>query len=91
MLCICEDRDYGNFLVFSAMNWAVRDRFLSVPVLEWVGVVNQIFSDSCSNPNLIARTMAQSAERLVQRKVVHAADVAEALKTGIGFLGEIKL
>ena len=69
----------------------VRDRFLSVPPLEWVNVVKQIFSDSCSNPNLIARTMTQSAEQLVQRKVVRAEDVSGLLKTGIGFLSQIKL
>ena len=69
----------------------VRDRFLSVPPLEWVNVVKQVFSDSCSNPNLIARTMTQSAERLVQRKIVSADDVSGLLQTGIGFLGQIKL
>ncbi|WP_448329409.1 type IV pilus twitching motility protein PilT [Sulfitobacter sp. M13] len=69
----------------------VRDRFLSVPPLEWVNVVKQVFSDSCSNPNLIARTMTQSAERLVQRKTVRAEDVSGILQTGIGFLGQIKL
>lgn len=69
----------------------VRDRFLSVPPLDWVNVVKQIFSDSCSNPNLIARTMKQSAEDLVQRKVVRAADLSGILQTGIGFLGQIKL
>ena len=69
----------------------VRDRFLSVPPLEWVNVVKQVFSDSCSNPNLVARTMTQSAEKLVQRKIVKVEDVSGILQAGIGFLGQIKL
>lgn len=69
----------------------VRDRFLSVPPLEWVNVVRQIFSDSCADSNLVARTMTQSAERLVQAKVVKAGDLAGLLPRGIGFLGQIEL
>ena len=65
----------------------VRDRFLSVPPLEWVNVVKQVFSDSCSNPNLVARTMTQSAEKLVQHRIVRVEDVADILRAGIGFLG----
>ena len=76
------------YLVFDR---AVRDRFLSVPVLEWVGVVNQIFSDSCSNPNLIARTMTQSAERLVQARKVRAEDVSGFRSAGIELLGQLRL
>ena len=63
----------------------VRDRFLSVPPLEWVNVVKQIFSDSCTNPNLIARTMTQSAEHLVQHKIVRVEDVAGILRSVSGF------
>lgn len=69
----------------------IRDRFLNVPTLEWVNVVKQVFSDSCSDPNIVARTMTQSAERLVRDKVVKAGDVAGLLQADIGFLGEIKL
>ena len=63
----------------------VRDRFLSVPPLEWVNVVKQIFCESCSNPNLVARTMTQSAEHLVQRKIVRVEDVAGILRSVPGF------
>ena len=63
----------------------VRGRFLSVPPLEWVNVVKQIFLDSCSNPNLIARTMTQSAEHLVQHKIVRVEDVAGILRSVSGF------
>ncbi|MGB3247093.1 MAG: ATPase, T2SS/T4P/T4SS family, partial [Sulfitobacter sp.] len=76
------------YLVFDQ---TVRDRFLSVHPLEWGNVVKQVFSDSCSNPKLIARTMAQSAEQLVQRKIVRAEEVTGTLQAGIGFLGQIKL
>jgi defect-in-organelle-trafficking protein DotB len=69
----------------------VRDRFLSVPPLDWVNVINQIFCESCSNPNLIARTMTQSAEHLVQRRIVNAEDVSDIQRTGIGFPAQIKL
>lgn len=69
----------------------VRDRFLNVPPFEWVNVVNRMFSDSCSDSSLVARTMTQSAERLVQDKVVNASDLAGLLPRGIGFLGQIKL
>ena len=51
----------------------------------------EVFSDSCSNPKLIARTMAQSAEQLVQRKIVRAEDVSDIQRTGIGLLGQMKL
>ena len=76
------------YLVFDR---SVRDRFLNVPSLEWVNVVKQVFSDSCSDSSLIARTMTQSAERLVQDKVVRVADVSELMPSGIGFLGDTKL
>jgi defect-in-organelle-trafficking protein DotB len=69
----------------------IRDRFLSVPAIEWVNVVKQVFAESCSNPNIVARTMTQSAKRLVKAKIVRAADVAGLLQTGIGFLGQIRL
>jgi len=72
------------YLVFDQ---SVRDWFLSVPPLDWVNVVKQIFSESCSNPNLVARTMTQSAEELVQRRIVKAEDVAGILRAGIGFVG----
>jgi len=69
----------------------IRDRFLNVQALEWGNVVKQVFADSCSNPNIVARTMTQSAERLVKNKIVRAGDVAGVVQTGIGFLGQIKL
>lgn len=76
------------YLVFDRQ---VRERFLNVPPLEWVNVVKRVFSDSCSDSSIVARTMTQSAERLVQDKIVKAADVSGLLPSGIGFLGEIKL
>ena len=76
------------YLVFDQ---AVRDRFLNVPPLEWVNVVKQVFNDSLKDPNIVARTMSQSAERLVCEKRVPSQDVVGFMKTGIGFLGEIKL
>jgi defect-in-organelle-trafficking protein DotB len=69
----------------------VRDRFLSVPPLKWVNVVRQVFSDSCSDSSLVARTMTQSAERLVQEKIVNAGELSRLLPRGIGFLGEIQV
>ncbi|MDA8587240.1 ATPase, T2SS/T4P/T4SS family [Rhodobacteraceae bacterium] len=76
------------YLVFDQ---TVRDRFLKVPPLDWVGVVNDVFQDSLSDPSIVARTMSQSAERLVCEKKVRSEEVMEFMKTGIGFLGEIKL
>lgn len=76
------------YLVFDQ---AVRDRFLNVPALEWVNVVKQVFDDSLKDPNIVARTMSESAERLVCEKRVKSEDVVGYMKTGIGFLGEIKL
>lgn len=76
------------YLVFDQ---AVRDRFLNLPPLEWVNVVKQVFNDSLKDPNMVARTMSQSAERLVCEKRVRSQDVVGLMKTGIGFLGEIKL
>ncbi len=69
----------------------VRDRFLNVPVREWVNVVKQVFNDSLKDPSIVARTMSQSAERLVCEKRVKSEDVVGFMNTGIGFLGEIKL
>lgn len=76
------------YLVFDQ---AVRDRFLNVPALEWVNVVKQVFNDSLKDPSIVARTMSESAERLVCEKRVQSEDVVGFMKTGIGFLGEIKL
>lgn len=76
------------YLVFDQ---AVRDRFLKVPPLEWVGVVHDVFQDSLRDPSIVARTMSQSAECLVCDKKVRSEDVIEFMKTGIGFLGEIQL
>lgn len=76
------------YLVFDRQ---VRERFLNVPALEWVNVVKQVFSDSCSDRSILCRTMTQSAERLVQKRIVKAQDVAPFMSRGIGFLGHIKL
>lgn len=76
------------YLVFDQQ---VRDRFLNVPALEWVNVVKQLVSDSCTDQRIICRTMEQSAERLVQERMVSPEEVGPFLSRGIGLLGNIKL
>jgi defect-in-organelle-trafficking protein DotB len=76
------------YLVFDQ---AVRDRFLNVPPIGWAGVVRDIFTESCRDRSLVARTMTQSAERLVRHKLVAPKDLAGLLPRGIGFLGDIQL
>lgn len=76
------------YLVFDR---AVRERFLSAPPLDWVNVVKQVFSDSCSDRSITCQTMTQSAERLVQEGEVRAEEIAPFLQRGLGLLGSIKL
>ncbi len=51
---------------YMVFNDPVRERFLDVKPLEWSRIVRNVFRDSESDKNITARTMAQSAQRLVE-------------------------
>ncbi|WP_169054419.1 ATPase, T2SS/T4P/T4SS family [Nitratireductor sp. XY-223] len=51
---------------YMVFNDQVRERFLDVKPLEWSRIVRNVFTDAESDKNITARTMAQSAERLVE-------------------------
>jgi defect-in-organelle-trafficking protein DotB len=48
----------------------VRNKFLATRPLEWGNVVEAVFEESVQNRQIIARTIAQSAEQLIENKQV---------------------
>lgn len=61
------------YMVFDQL---VRDRFLNAKPLEWTQIVQGVFDDALSTEKITARTMAQSAQTLVDCGKVNASEVA---------------